>query len=122
MRVFNLPRKIFLNILGSKDEEVDFEKVKSKVSFSTEPVTDENREVQNVPYVNLGSHWHDVKEIPRLGEECLVCFDNIDIDIVRQLYSTAYYFKGWHIDNLPKDGSSYILRWAYLSELDPKTE
>ena len=59
MEVKNLPKKIYLNICSNEDE-VDYNKLNG-VTFSTEKVDVTDCDIENVPYVNAASLWHDLK-------------------------------------------------------------
>ena len=60
MKVKNLPKKIYLNICSNEDE-VDYNELNG-VTFSTEKVGINDCNIENVPYVNAASLWHDLKE------------------------------------------------------------
>ena len=60
MKINNLPKKIYLNICSNEDD-VDYNKLNG-VTFSTEKVGVTDCDTENVPYVNVASLWHDLKE------------------------------------------------------------
>ena len=60
MKVKNLPKKIYLNICSNEDE-VDYNELNG-VTFSSEKVGVTDCDIENVPYVNAASLWHDLKE------------------------------------------------------------
>lgn len=60
MKVNNLPKKIYLNICSNEDE-VDYNELDG-VTFCTEKVGVTDCNTENVPYVNVASLWHDLKE------------------------------------------------------------
>ena len=60
MKVKNLPKKLYLNICSNEDE-VDYNELNG-VTFSTEKVDVTDCDIENVPYVNTASLWHDLKE------------------------------------------------------------
>lgn len=120
MKVKNLPKRIYLNI-SSTEEVVDYNSL-SDVTFCNEPVSVEDCDVENVPYVNVSQCWHESPQTPRHPADCLVCVTCFTEDIVATKHLPGVYAKGkWHFESLPYQYSYTVKRWAYLSDLTPNT-
>ena len=71
----------------------------------------DNNPLQDI--VNLNDVWHDANEKPRTKEWLLVQFDEDDYDTI--------YFDNLYIDMWSTwCKTSYVIRWAYISDLLPK--
>lgn len=101
-----MPKKIYLNYVNEDDKEK---------TWSEEPVSVNDCEMQNREYTDLSQVWHDASEEPK--NTCVIfendrgCFRSFACDLP-----------------LPIDGLDWkdivycysVKRWAYLSDILPK--
>ena len=96
-----IPKKIYLNYVNEDDKEK---------TWSEEPVSVADCDMQNREYTDLSQVWHDVSEEP---EEDLVLCDSAIL---------LYYIGCW---NKKLSWGYYckihgITRWAYVKDIFPK--
>lgn len=61
MKIKNLPKKIFLQVTSNGEEEIDFNE-QDDITWCAEEVGSCTSDTINVPYVNVDSLWHDLKD------------------------------------------------------------
>ena len=95
-----LPKKIYLNYVNENDVDK---------TWSEEPISASDCEMNNREYTDLSQVWHDASESPKIYRYILVLSPNDRTDYCRTTPYTIYrYF--W----------KFALKWAYIDDLLPK--
>ena len=109
-----IPKKIYLNYVNEDDKEK---------TWSEEPVSVNDCDMQNREYTDLSQVWHDASEIPQENHKNIIyqtnyySMYNVHIDFIPTcLRSCKITQKGW------KEfvGENNVKRWAYVNDLLPK--
>ena len=99
-----IPKKIYLNYVNEDDKEK---------TWSKEPVSVNDCDMQNREYTDLSQVWHNASEEPMREHVILVQYSE-----VYATYRLGEYSKTWaYIAKKLK-----IRRWAYVRDLLPKIE
>lgn len=98
-----IPKKIYLS-----EEELEKRYMCARMVSCNAPIGN-----NNVEYTDLSQVWHDVDDNPKPGEYILVMFDSGN-------------FTSWNVTTVADITLCFqafnVERWAYTSDLIPKTE
>ena len=104
-----MPKKIYLNYVNEDDKEK---------TWSEEPVSVNDCEMQNREYTDLSQVWHDVTEEPMDRRRTIVLYGTNPVGVTSCNYEDI-------LLTFRKTWSAYVFLsnfslWAYLDELLPK--
>ena len=99
-----IPKKIYLNYVNEDDKEK---------TWSEEPVSVADCDMQNREYTDLSKVWHDASKLPMSKKRILVLHDDGTLEtwIIPRTFETVLMFSAFGIE-----------KWAYIDDLLPKTE
>ena len=92
-----MPKKIYLNYVNEDDKEK---------TWSEEPVSVNDCEMQNREYTDLSQVWHDASDIP--NDDSLIIYESVYGDILLKRFTNR------------ASAMANVLRWAYVNDLLPK--
>ena len=104
-----IPKKIYLNYVNEDDKEK---------TWSEEPVSVNDCDMQNREYTDLSQVWHDASEEPMDRKRSIVLYGTNPVGVTSCSYEDilSVYGETWYAYVI----LSNISLWAYLDELLPK--
>ena len=104
-----IPKKIYLNYVNEDDKEK---------TWSEEPVSVADCDMQNREYTDLSQVWHKPTEEPMDRKRTIVFYGNNPVVVTSYSHEDilSTFGETWYAYVILSD----ISRWAYLDELLPK--